>query len=129
MKLEQAKNLLPLLQAYAEGKTIEFKFSGSGWKAMGSNETLNDEWIYEGRYRIAKEKKLRAWRPEEVPLGGWIKDKEAQFYYLILAVNNKGVRVMDVGAPHTYPLEYLLSDNFKVSTDCGKTWLPCGVEE
>lgn len=61
MKLSQAKEYLPFVQAAAEGKTIQVRF-GHGWC-----DRVTDTGFAEppDHYRIKPTPKLRAWRPEE----------------------------------------------------------------
>lgn len=91
MNREQAKELLPIIQAFAEGKKIEVRVGTDSW-------TETDE-IYDGRnndydYRIKTKPKYRpfkdakeCWREmqKHQPLG-WIKYKENK--YLITEVSS-----------------------------------------
>jgi hypothetical protein len=69
--------------------------------------------------------KLRPWRPEEVPLGAWTRLKEhPHCRQLITEVSEYCVGIgIDARG-----LDKILIDS-EHSTDSGKTWLPCGVEE
>jgi hypothetical protein len=72
--------------------------------------------------------KYRAWKPEEVPLGCWIRSKkrDAQFNrYVLLGVNGSDIAY---GRAGYVSLTEALSDK-EHSTDGGKTWNECGVLE
>lgn len=81
-------------------------------------------------YRIRPEPHLRSWKPEEVPVGaliGYIHDKEKLSRGLITHTNGSMVwTTFEVLIPKE--TAYLL-EKFEHSTDGGRTWLPCGVEE
>lgn len=79
---------------------------------------------------ITKEKKLRPWKPEEVPhlcvvrhpawFGGWA---------VITEQINDCVYIPNLGThANRVTLTDLLQD-YEYSTDNGATWKPCGVEE
>lgn len=79
-------------------------------------------------YRIKQPQKLRQWKPEEIPLGAWIREKGFKDTHLIVAVlNGQAVHVRWDDHYNVNPTHLLSS--FEHSTDQGKTWLPCGVEE
>ncbi len=97
MNRQQAKVLLPIIQAFAEGKTVEYCY--------------NDNWIEQENYgfmdnvrnyRIKPESKYRPFANAEEcwqemqkhqPFG-WIKDKEDGHYTLITAINKTEVDQM-----------------------------------
>ena len=54
MNRERAKELLPVIQAFAEGKTVQIKY-GDGWEDLG--EPVFD---FSGEYRI-KPEPLECW--------------------------------------------------------------------
>lgn len=98
MTREEAKQMLPIIQAYAEGKEIQFK--------------LEDKWINTknpdlefgvGTYRIKPEPKYRpfenakeCWNEmlKHQPFG-WIKVKDQEIYLQVLSVDNEGVMFCD----------------------------------
>ena len=52
MNRERAKELLPIIQAFAEGKEIEFRYvENSKWRRAGDDV----EWIFSNSYRIKPE--------------------------------------------------------------------------
>ena len=83
-----------------------------------------------------KEKKLRPWKPEEVPVGALVRriginDTRA----LILGLDEVDGR-LDAGILWPGRNGIQIRDSFEAcllinehSTDGGKTWKPCGVEE
>ena len=94
MTREQAKELLPIIQAFAEGKTIQIKQEGD-WFDVGKNtevyfsESPSD-------YRIKPESEYRPFKSQEECWGemhkhpdfGWVKDKEKLSYYPIQEVSD-----------------------------------------
>jgi hypothetical protein len=93
-----------------------------GWLKLGRYKGRSDhdfdlvsEW---------SEPKLRQWTPDEVPLGSWARRDSDGFRGLITAVGEISAAIgLDF-----YGLSEL-SKEWTHSTDNGKTWLPCGVEE
>ena len=94
MNRQQAKDMLPIIQAFAEGKIIERK---------GKSVTSNWEEVIEpifnpdmSEYRIKPEPKYRPFKDVEEcwqemqkhqPFG-WVKDKQDRHYTLITAVED-----------------------------------------
>lgn len=76
MTREQAKELLPIMQAFAEGKTIEYRGYGGAWKVAQT-----PTWCSHLCYRIKPEPKYRPFRTQEEcweemhnhPDFGWVK--------------------------------------------------------
>ena len=56
----QAKELLPIIQAFAEGKTIQYKFN-EGWLDLDRLVVLRDT----SKYRIKPEPKYRPFKSQE----------------------------------------------------------------
>lgn len=97
MNRQEAKELLPVIQAFAEGKTIETLHSSGIWDAD------DDEELYFDRptccYRIKPEPKYRPFKDAEEcwqemqkhqPFG-WLKDKEDGHYTLVTEINKNDV--------------------------------------
>ena len=91
MDREKAKALLPIIQAFAEGKTIEFRNSLGVWIDC---DGIMFNWPPKD-YRIKPEPKYRPFANAEEcwqemqkhqPFG-WIKDKEDGHYTLVTAIN------------------------------------------
>lgn len=59
MTREETKELLPIMQAFAEGKIIEYKF-GNEWL-----ETNCPVWTRDSEYRIKSEPKYRPFKNQE----------------------------------------------------------------
>lgn len=125
MTPERAKELLPVFTAFAEGKTIEacvnrFDCLGSKWI-----EAPDPSWNMFHSYRVkpTTTAKLRAWKPEEVPVGAVLRQKANHANKSIISgmVNRKCfIGVWD--CPTLF-----MAEDCEHSIDGGKTWLPCGV--
>ena len=86
MTREEAKELLPIMQAFVEGKTIEYRGLGGEWK-----EAHTPTWSSRLFYRIKPESKYRPFKTKEEcweemlkhqPFG-WLKAKESKSVALI----------------------------------------------
>ena len=95
---KQTKELLPIMQAFAEGKIIQYKFN-EGWRDLDRLEAFSDT----SKYRIKPEPKYRHFKSQEecwnemlkhYPFG-WIKNKDTRCLYNItfIASNNCGIVV------------------------------------
>ena len=79
MTREEAKELLPIMQAFAEGKTIEYRAYGGAWK-VAHTPTWSSHLIY----RIKPEPKYRPFKTNEECWNemqnhqpfGWLKSKK-----------------------------------------------------
>ena len=79
MTREEAKELLPIMQAFAEGKTIEYRESGGAWKVAHT-----PTWSSCLFYRIKPEPKYRPFKTKEECWNemlkhqpfGWLKSKK-----------------------------------------------------
>jgi hypothetical protein len=112
MNTEQTKKAIRIMQAFVDGKEVEFMSDGK-WESIN-----NPSWNWTNYfYRINPTAKLRPWTADEVPLGAWMRDVSKQDYrWLIHTSGNNDTRN-----------EWLVG--YEHSTDGGKTWLPCGVME
>ena len=98
MTREEAKQLLPIIQAFAEGKCVETK-TGSGWVNM-------ENMSFAGKpkaYRIKPESKYRpfanaeeCWKEmqKHQPFA-WVKEKHSDRYNLITEVNGLSIKVKE----------------------------------
>ena len=98
MTIEEAKQLLPIIQAFAEGKCVETK-TGSGWVNM-------ENMSFAGKpkaYRIKPEPKYRpfanaeeCWKEmqKHQPFA-WVKEKHSDRYNLITEVNGLSIKVKE----------------------------------
>jgi hypothetical protein len=131
MNREQWKERLSLIQAFVDGKEVELKVCGQ-WMRINASPDFNSKLE---DYRIKPEPKLRPWKPEEVPVAGFLirfeKESTISASYLVIARDLHGVIVSNTSSFEPslskYSHEKLLT--YEYSTDHGKTWLPCGVEE
>ena len=99
MDRNQAKDLLPIIQAFAEGKVIETK-TGSGWISIENMSFAGNP----DSYRIKLEPKYRPFKDAEECWNemqkhqpfGWIKPKDDDVvtkFMLIDALRNEGIAV------------------------------------
>ena len=91
MNRKEAKQLLPIIQAFSEGKDVETK-TGSGWISIENMSFAGNP----DSYRIKPEPKYRPFRDSEEcwqemlkhqPFG-WLKDKNDGHLTLITVVDN-----------------------------------------
>ena len=88
---EETKKLLPIIRAFAEGKTIQYKFS-EGWRDLDELTALSDM----SKYRIKPEPKYRPFKNQEEcwnemhkhPNFGWIKGNVTGEYKQIVRIYN-----------------------------------------
>ena len=114
MNIEQTKEAIKVMQAFVDGKEVEYLHSGTeGWVT-----TTNPSWNWTNCfYRIKPTSTFRPWTADEVPLGAQMRMKsDREYRFLISNTESFSGR------------EHWLED-FEHSTDGGKTWLPCGVME
>lgn len=117
MTKEQAREAAAVMLGWADGKEVQWRGSGT----IEWNDFLNREgpvWIWDKyEYRIKPTPVLRPWTADEVPLGAWMRSKR-----------NPQDRVL-IGWVSVQADRDSWLDEREHSTDGGKTWLPCGVEE
>ena len=90
MTREEMKDLLPVMQAFADGKTIEYSSDGDLWI-----ETDTPDWCSNRFYRIKKEPKYRPFKSQEEcwdemtrhQMFGWVKRIDTGAYAHISAVS------------------------------------------
>ena len=91
MTREEAKEMLPIIQAFAEGKTIQFKTKDRPWFDLLDNNLEMREVF---KYRIKPEPKYRPFKSQEEcwqemhkhPDFGWIKGKVTGEYKQVIRV-------------------------------------------
>lgn len=98
MNRQQAKELIPILQAFTEGKIIQIRKHGEERYYDSTNSNLN--FVLDNYdYRIKAEPKYRPFANAEEcwqemqkhqPFG-WLKDKKDDHYILITAISNTDV--------------------------------------
>ena len=98
---EETKKLLPIIRAFAEGKTIQYKFS-EGWRDLDELTALSDM----SKYRIKPEPKYRPFKNQEEcwdemhkhPNFGWIKGNTTGEYKQIVRIYNyKSELIFNIG--------------------------------
>ena len=97
MNREEAKELLPIMKAYAEGKTIQSKQINAPDKEWRDIEEYN--FLREHSYRIKTEPKYRPFRTQEEcwdemhkhPDFGWVVRKETGNYAAVVSVTNYNI--------------------------------------
>ena len=97
MTREEAKEFLPLIQAYAEGKTIQvFDDIDSKWYDTINGKVLNCNFMLPvSKYRIKPEPKYRSFKNKEECWNemlkhqpfGWVKDKDG-YSILVLSIGD-----------------------------------------
>ena len=114
MSIEQTKEAIRVMQAYVDGKEVEFKWMSKDW-----NSTDKPEWNWSAYdYRIKPTATLRPWTADEVPLGAQVRSKS---YH----PDHRSLITTSGSSLHR---EGWLS-GYEHSTDGGVTWKPCGVVE
>ena len=111
MNRQQAKELLPIIQAFAEGKTIEMKTLKGYWEAQEEMSSI----LIPQTYRIKPETKYRPFKHAEEcwkemqkhqPFG-WVKDKEDGAYVMVTKVSD-GRDDMAINGNYNWRLDGLL---------------------
>ena len=86
MTREEVKKMLPIMQAYAEGKTIQF-LDGGKWLDLCETDFYKSP----DRYRIKPEPRYRPFKTQEECWNemqkhqpfGWVKSKDKDYFRLI----------------------------------------------
>ena len=128
MNRTEAKDFYPILQAFAEGKTIECRTKPSSlkgsdtlndWTEMGEIEFWNNtEYRIKPKYRPFKNKE-ECWQEmlKHQPFA-WVKEKHSDRYNLITEVNGLSIKVKE---------GCLFTDSVKYYTFADGT--PFGIKE
>ena len=99
MTREEAKELLPIIQAFAEGKTIQFKTKDRPWFDLLDNNLEMREGF---KYRIKPEPKYRPFESQEEcwnemhkhPDFGWVRLKiNSSLYHIDMVGGNNLIHV------------------------------------
>ena len=101
MTREDAKELLPIVKALAEGKMIQDSIDGSKWF---DTDEINLE--YEGqkiKHRIKPEPKYRPFKTQEECWNemmkhqpfGWVKEISSEMLYLINGISDMSIVIME----------------------------------
>lgn len=129
MTQSEAKDFWPLIKAWAEGATLQTMSDGV-WEDTHGGVAFT--WHVEN-YRIKPEPKLRPWKPSEVPCGFIAREKDVSKrdaeWAAPISVTGRGVLFAgDITGLSQFSFDEML-DHLEHSTDGGKTWKPCGIEE
>lgn len=113
MNREQAKKILPIIQAFAEGKTIQIR-EDIDWCYLGNEADFN---LSPQRYRIKPEPKYRpftnadeCWQEmqKHQPVG-WLKDKEEGYKVTITRVNDdENTGLMAINGQNEWTLDGII---------------------
>jgi hypothetical protein len=130
MTREQWKERLPIIQAYVDGRDVQYKnsFTGYQWETALKNGSL--EFGLDSEYRIKPEPKLRPWRMDEVPVGALVRFRGSMASRVLITGVYNG-QIYDSSVTTGFQ-KYGPEDALRLlehSTDGGKTWEPCGVQE
>ncbi len=128
MRRENWVKMLPILQAWIDGKTIEVK-EGDTWKDFATPTTTGLTLAFECNpesFRIKPEPKLRPWKPEEVPVGAVIRHKQLRKMEVIVSALDGGLCIWQ---HHSITFEVALKCFEWALLYRDHTWKPCGVEE
>ena len=113
MTREQTIEAIRVMQAFVDGKEVEYKRHDEFWML-----TTLPLWNWNSiEYRIKPTPVLRPWTADEVPLGAWMRFKKVIDDRSVLAWTS------------TQRDRDMWLDEREHSTDNGATWLPCGVME
>lgn len=96
MTREEAKEMLPIIQAWAEGKNIQFLSDGE-WHDINQADFT----CYPDKYRIKPEPKYRPFRNVEEcwqemqkhQLFGWLKDTDTGGYIIISELDYEDIEI------------------------------------
>lgn len=128
--------LKDIIDAVVAGKQIQYKDINNNYDWRDC--VMSGSFMQDNRceYRIKPEPKLRAWKPEEVPVGALLRftdDDSGKLPSLICDISRSGkVTYLACGSIMTIELSSMVSPGWlhcEHSLDYGKTWLPCGVQE
>lgn len=127
MTREEAKELLPIMQAYVDGKQIQWKHISGMW--MDTTEPL---WNNKTSYRVKPETKYRPFKNTDEcwqemlkhqPFG-WLKHKDDNEFRCILKITDSRISMIDICEEVAF---YDCNETFKQYTFADGT--PFGVKE
>lgn len=131
MNREQAKKLLPIIQAFAEGKTILVQ-EDIDWRYLGDDADFN---LNPLRYRIKPEPKYRSFKDakecwqemhKHQPFG-WVRGNSLGHYKHINNLFTNNISFQETEIADSGNFEWSLSDLFKSYTFADGT--PFGIKE
>ena len=121
MTREEAKELLPVIKAFADGKEIQYRNSFNEWIDIKKNEGLS--FIKTPLdYRIKPESRYRPFKSQEECWNemlkhqpfGWIYNKNDSCYYCIISVDEDKTELSPEMQPHseTTIKEYYMENSY-----------------
>lgn len=114
-KMQHWKDMLPIITAYCEGKSIVTE------GILVTTDHLMSFTSPPGSYKIVEPPKYRAWTDKEVPIGLVVRCKMPTTYRYMIVMAAPGEVKLALGA--TYTLKEMFCD---FTMDDGS---PCGVKE
>ena len=111
MTREEAKELLPIIQAWAKGKEIQFKACSGKWTDVEENEGLSFI-CPPSDYRIKPQPKYRPFKSQEEcrnemhkhPDFGWViaKDSKIMYHIYVIGIGYVLMDNMSISFPETF---------------------------
>ena len=98
MTREEARKLLPIIEAYSKGKTVQIKNKDKWADVVEATFSASPD-----KYRIKPEQNYRPFKTQEEcwqemqkhqPFG-WVKEKISEMLYLINGISNMGIAIME----------------------------------
>ena len=125
-ELKRAANVM--YAAHAGGVTIQFRPRELGsWLDAWNLDLVDWNWNAND-YRIKPTKTFRPWKPEEVPVDAWFRTGlDAGLWFKVCQFNAVNGTITNHDDDGWTPGEALAG--LSHSTDGGKTWHRCGVED
>ena len=131
MTREEAKEMLPIMQAFAEGKTIEFRTIEGTWEELPDPLFQNPY-----KYRIKPEPRYRPFKSQEEcwqemlkhqPFGWIIRDFDKEYINIVAVSNNNFNKTLAVSIGPYGDLYIRFENLFKAYTFADGT--PFGIKE
>lgn len=118
MKLSQAKDYLHLVQAAAEGKTIQEDKDSLGWLELVESTFTQSP----NRYRVKPEISYREFTLDEIPVGKIVRRKAGDYHprhVIHSAIISNGDALCVINGLHLTARELLRDYEFMDGTPCG----------
>jgi hypothetical protein len=125
---EKTLACIQVMQAYVDGKTIQFLSSDNEWLDFKPTERLSWDW-FKHTYRIKPEptKKKLPLTQEDIPPVCWVRSRsDSRICHLIVCVDPQNIHLAYAKGPHCI-LYATLMEQCEYSTDL-KNWQPCYKE-
>lgn len=112
-----------------DGKYVRTWYACSGFRVIESDAYEQAERLVRKLSpEVKKEKRIRPWKPEEVPVDAWFASKQNND--VMKKIHRFYIKTGEVAFGDSFIMtRSTLLENHTHSTDGGKTWKPCGVEE